>query len=343
MLIDWITLQVNYKYFTEDQISACMELGDRIIRYDPKTAEVRYEVCAWESVRSDSHQIACKAGSESLYIQGSPARVMANGCSVFGDPVSSLDMIACVHAMCVQAGQFLGFIPNWFQCSIHRLDITGNLALGSLAEVRQALGFLRGVEGGRYRVSQTAGDTVYWSHTSKLRAGKAYAKGPHLRYLSDRAGYNGPTYNQDLLAKADKLLRLELKLGSQYWRERSELHWWDYSPQHLIDIWRDYFGRMIDFDDIRVKQMDNDLLQRVIDSAASPGQGRAAWATWCMIRSDGWQYVRDLLPRATFYRHIKILRSAGITDVDISHGRVVPFVAKPLVLTPVQSWQDIAA
>ena len=55
---------------------------------------------------------------------------------------------------------------------VSRADITQNIMLDSLSDVRVALRYLRECEGGRYRVSQQAGDTVYWSHRSRLRKGR---------------------------------------------------------------------------------------------------------------------------------------------------------------------------
>lgn len=342
MLIDWLTLHVPYAVMSPEQVGAVKGMGDRIQRYCPRTGEVVWETSAWESVRSDSHQIAVKAGADALRIHGSPARCMGDGDAVFGS-VSAMDIRACAMAMVDFAFRSLAIGPclapvTAILCT--RIDVTGSLRLESLAQVRQALAFLRGTEGGRYRVSQTAGDTVYWSHRSRLLAAKAYAKGPHLDYMLGKAGYTGRAYTAAELEQAARLLRLELRLGSQYLRERAQVRWYDMSVEYLKGLWVERFGKMVG--DITVKE-DKDLLERFVAGAKTPGQGRAAYATWCMIEANGWQWTRDLLAKATWHRHIAVMRAAGLGDADISAGKVVAIRRHALVLTPVQSWRELLA
>lgn len=339
MLIDWVTARISLEHLSPEARIAALELGDRVCCYCPKTGLVRYECHRWESVRSDSHQISVRAGTD-LWIQGSPARIIGDGCAVFGSGASAaLDLIGCVERMAnFVAGQLGVTLPPitapWL---VSRVDVTGNLALGSLAEVRSSLSVLRNVEGGRYRVSQQAGDTVYWSHLSKLRSGKAYAKGPHLRYLMKSPKYEGHRYSGDIINLADNLLRLELKLGRE-WFARNP--WKSATPAALTAEWNNYFLRMIGGVEV---ETDSDLQQRVIEAAKTEGQGRAAYGCWMMIQNEGWERARDFFTKTTWYRNLKILRAAGLGDADISAGQIVPLRRRVMEARLITNWSQLAA
>jgi hypothetical protein len=262
------------------------------------------------------------------------------GDQVFGDPRWRLDVPAQVRAMLAAVGDALGEDIPATVARITRLDITSHLDLGSLSAVRQALSYLRGTEGGRYRVSQQAGDTVYWSHKSRLRSGKAYAKGPHLEYEAKKhPGF----YSPEQFALANRLLRLELKLGAQWHRERGpgqpEPGPSDLTPDVLRAQWSEYFSRLVG-DGVRVSEV-SDVWESVKLSAKTDGQARSAYALWGFIQAHGWQMARETYPRRTWYRLVGILHAAGLSDTDISHGTVTPIRRAPLSMREVHDWSDL--
>ena len=338
MLIDWVTARVPLDLLTEQGRAAALAINDRVMRLDPNTGEIRWQTAAWDSVRSDSHQIAVRCLSE-LWVQGSPARVIADGCSVFGaDPASSLDLAGCVDVMRRFVSIRLGVVlPPALQWIVSRVDVTGNLLLDSPEEVRQALSILRDCEGGRYRVSQQAGDTVYWSHRSKLRSGKAYAKGPHLRYLQRQRSYTGRSYTDSDIAEASRLLRLELKLGREYFQRHD---WKTLDAKALAREWEGYFSRMIGDTEMT---RDNELKDAIDRVAASKGRANSAYGCWLMIQSEGWERARECFSKTSWYRHMQVLRAAGLGDADISSGRVVPLRRKVMEARLVRSWSELRA
>ncbi len=333
MLLDWITARVPLELLTAEARDKVRQLGDRVCCYCPKTGDVRYETSKWDSVRSDSHQVVARAASD-LWIQGSPARVIADGCTVFGAGASAaLDLVAALDRMVAFLESVVGVDLPPARCWIvSRVDVTGNLLLGSVEEVRSALSILRGVEGGRYRVSAQAGDTVYWSNKSKLRKGKAYAKGPHLRHLIKQKNYTGKPYNENEITFAQKLLRLELTLGRE-WFARNP--WLQVTAEQLKSQWDEYFGRMIGGAEVTA---DSDLQEKIMAAAPSQGQGRAAFGCWFMIQIEGWERAREFFSKPTWYRHMKILRDAGLRDADISAGRVVQLRRRIIEAQLVTAW-----
>jgi II/X family phage/plasmid replication protein len=338
MLIDWITARIDFLHLDEESRVLALNLGDRIQRYCPKTGEVVYETFAWDSIRSDSHQLSIKASSQGVSIMGSPARLCGDGCSVFGSGASSsLDILGClIRAASVvyhSTGIRLPTQPDLWH--VTRIDVTDNFLLADLAEVRSALRILRDCEGGRYRVSQQAGDSVYWSQTSRMRKGKAYAKGPHLEYLTKKRGYSGKEYSKTDIEKASRLLRMELTLGREFLKRHD---WKTLTPERLTEEWNAYFKRMIG--DAEMKS-DSDVKGRIMAAAETEGRGKAAYGCWLIIQSEGWERARESFAKVTWYRHLKVLRSAGLGDADIAVGNVVPLRQRIFTAQRVNNWSDL--
>lgn len=338
MLIDWLSVNIPFETLSAETVEVLNGLGDRIVRYCPKSGEVHYEISAHDTIRSDSHQISYKfGGSSGLWVHGSPARVMGDGDTVFGAGASNaLDLSGCVSRLLAFVADNLGVdLPPVTSCRITRIDVTANLLLDSLPDVRIALRTLRECEGGRYRVSQQAGDTVYWSHTSKMRSGKAYAKGPHLRYLMKKKTYTGRTYTEFEHDLADRLLRLELKLG----REFLDRHdWKTLTPEALRAQWENYFMRMIGDSEIKT---DSDIKTRVFAAAPTEGQAKAAIGLWALIKAEGWEAAKEMSTKTSFYRNLKILRDAGLGDSDLSTGRVVQLRRRVIECREISSWAEL--
>ncbi len=221
-LIDWVTVKVPLQGFSAANLATLDGLGDRIRRFDPLTGEIAWETRAWDSIASDSHQVTYRVGGDALALQGSPARVLGDGDAVFGSgSAAALDLLGCVEAMLDHLCPVIGISrPAAAACKVTRVDVTQNIFLGTRDDVRVALRALRDCEGGRFKVTNQDGDTVYWNRRSALRSGKAYAKGPHLRYMMKQKDQHGRIYSEDEIMLAMPILRLEASLKNQFWREK---------------------------------------------------------------------------------------------------------------------------
>lgn len=338
-MLDWLTLRLERADCPDwGGWRRLATWGDRILRYCPSTGVVSWDISAWDSIRSDSHQLAIRADGVTLHVQGSPARVMGTGDTVFGDGERGCDVWECAVAMLRFVSRLIhyGPLPSPRCWKLTRVDVAQVYYLETLANVRCALSELRNVEGGRYRVSQQAGDTVYWSHLSMYRSGKAYAKGPHLHYLLSKSTYTGCQYSDDDLAYAQSLLRLELKLGRGWFRRQRP--WYLLQPLDFQREHDQYFTRMVGVEKVEVT--DVSFVERLIAVSPTPGQGKAAARTWSVIQTLGWQAARDSMPPRTWYHHLKLLKKAGLGDADISAGRVIN-LRRPLILRPVSSWEEL--
>lgn len=349
MAIDWITLKISmddlmYPMTRLDR-EGLLALSDRVMRFNPLTGETVYETAAWDSIRSDTHGLSYRVSGAEIQMQGSPSRCWRNGCNVFG----SISMLQSARLMVSFFRRATGLwlpdpmhAPYW----VSRVDVAVNYDCGTASNVRTALNYLRSCEGGRYRVDQRSGDSVYWSVRSRRRSGKAYAKGPHIRHQLKKSQTNA-LYSEHELDLLDRLVRLELKLASQFWSDfYKEGGNWRYLDWQWLEAAHDsFFGRMIGNDNIGV-DMNQELIDKICDAAEGlghkRGQGDRAHATYRMIQAMGWEHAREVIAKATWYRHLAILRAAGFGDLDIAKGTVSP-LRRTIRLAPVHSWADLAA
>lgn len=341
-MIDWISIHTPLQSFPQEYWETLLSQNDRIIRIHPISGLVRYETTAWDSIRSDSHSISARVTPSSVYIQGSPARIIADGDNVFSSgPSAAEDVQGCVNRM---VAFFLGsigvsHIPPLDAWTLTRVDITRNLLLESLAEVRQSLAYLRNAEGGRYRVDQSAGDTVYWNKTSRYKKAKAYAKGPHLRYMMAKKDYAGRQYTDHEINLASNLIRLELTLFRRHWEKNLQVpHWQQLNPGILNSQWLDYFQKLLG----NTIMNDEQLKQNIYSVSPSEGQGKSAYLMWYAIKSMGWETAKDNYTKTTWYRNLKILKDAGLKVTDLGNCKIIPFkVTKLVVGRQVNSWSEL--
>ncbi len=338
-MIDGLRAILRWDWFSSEEWGRLRQLTDVLMRVSPSTGEVVWETPAWEHLRSDVHSVQMRVAGDGLIVWGSPARVFGDGDAVFGSgPSLDHDVGGCLWGMVAVVERSLGVelsrVPaDW---RISRVDVTRNLQVASAAQAREVLAYLRGTSGGRYRVAAAYTESVYWSTSSTIRAAKAYLKGPHLRYLMRKSGYSGRMYTQGEVECADRLVRCEIELRRHHFA-RCGKSWWEITAGELLREWDEMFGKMLG----EVELTDSTLRERVDQVAFSPSRARAAWACWSLICAMGWEAARDTYPRASWYRHLRVLRAAGLTDVSLSHGRVVP-LRRCVELRPVSSWEEFS-
>lgn len=338
-MIDWLTLRLPLMrpdgelILPIEVIEKLRGLHSRIQKINPD-GTLEWETCAWESVKSDSHQLAVKV-TDCFHIQGSPARAMYEN-NVFG----SDDILECFKAMVKHVSKaldvFLPVNPALWVCS--RIDVTYNYDLGSQDLVKQALLTLKQSEGGHYQTA-TSHETIYWNKGSQLRSGKAYGKGAQLAKLVKKFS---AIATPEQVEACDRLLRLELMLRSKFLRERCDLPWHKLTPELLEQMHTDYFRPLIG--NLRVKDMnEKSLYDLVLKGAPTKRQGASAWRTYQAIKQSGFRACQETMSHNTFYRHKRILLAAGLSLAQMQGSTVVPLVRhKSIALgNPVTSWSQL--
>lgn len=343
MLIDWLTLRFPITPalgdFLHEKILSCMGhmtkiSPDGLIEWEKKCPD-------WDALRSDSLGLywSITGDADSVYyltIGASPASLSNEGNNTFG----TLDVESASKTLIQFAGKALGAVlPDWRQWQCRRMDVTANYDMGSAAQVKQALRLLLGTDAPRRRTNSDlkGGDTVYWNLTSDLRKGKAYHKGPHLRFQSKKGNI---ILDADLAQLADRLLRLELQLGARWFR-RLDQDWRELTSEFLAAEHYNFFSSLIGGGDVEVSDMGT-LLQELEKVAPTPGRALAAHRTWALIKTIGYTQTKESMPDSTFRLHMTYLKAAGLSSADLCAGVVIPFRQKTLVLgNPVLSWEEL--
>jgi II/X family phage/plasmid replication protein len=330
-MIDWLTLRLPADRLPPVALDT---LGDQqgVLSKTTGDGELLWRAPTREHIQSNGYRLGWHLNGNRLQLNGSPARVQHPN-NIFGDRDPhrcALDMIDFFerHTDISLPGE----VSLW-DCT--RLDVTQNYILRSEAEVREALRCMSGVDGGRLRVRSQNG-SVYWNDRSQLRSGKAYRKGPHLEYQIRRGDARAPA---EQVVLCNRMLRLELSLRSQFWRERAGRKWHEWTAQCLEEEHQRYFGAMMD----ALEVVDtSDLLQSLQRIVPTKRAATAAYSTWLAIRADGLDRVRDRLSAATFYRHKRQLFEAGLTWADLQASNLVPMRRRSIELgQPVHSWDEL--
>jgi len=329
-MIDYLTICRELKTNEYETIRKYLEDKPQIMKYTPSTGVIEWQFPVREKIRSDNNEVMLHVTNNRITLSGSPAISSGNITNVFGSDNVFKSILAHLQAAQPLVQFSLGH-PEDFR--IVRLDITYNYDLGSASNVRQALAYLRLADSGRFRV-RTQSETVYWNQSSNLRSGKAYHKGEHLRYLQRKRGDN---IEPERILLADRLLRLELKLGGAWFRRQRKANLdiinYDYKTEH-----NKYFEQFIG----NIEVNDMNLHERICKAAPTEGQGLSAYRTWSLIKVVGAESARLSMPKSTWYRHTHILKKAGLTSSDFTSGNILPFRKRVIELqAPVQSWEDL--
>lgn len=343
MLIDWLTLRhpLNEMLGSELQERIISSLGLMTMMDSHGHIQWQKAVPDWEAIRSDSSGLYWSVtgdadGVRYLTIGASPSSLQNQGLNVFG----SVDLEHCSNFLIHTAGKALdAILPSWKNWQCRRLDITGNYDMGSSGQVKQALKLLLGTDSSRRKSNsdKRGGDSVYWNPTSDLRSGKAYDKGAHLRYQLKKGNIN---VGDEILELGANLLRLELKLGSRWFR-RLDKNWSSLTYEDLIKEHNTFFSSLIGGADVEVADMGT-LLNELEKYAPTRGQALAAHRTWALIKSIGHTQTKESMSKTTFMRHCALLRAAGLSSADLCAGVVIPFRRRSLMISnPVTSWDQI--
>ncbi|OIR10930.1 phage replication protein CRI [mine drainage metagenome] len=349
MLIDWLTIRLKL-----DLSELGVALHNRILDYLGLTVCMGADgAVKWQkhsldidALRSDSPGLywtitADGQSNRYLTIGASPSSIENDGLNVFG----SLDIQECATVLIQHAARsFDAILPDLYHWQCRRLDVTANYDMGSPAQVKQALRLLLASDAPRRKTNSDSkgGDTVYWNPTSDLQTGKAYHKGPQLRMKVRRGDL---LIDDDTLDLADNLLRLELKLGSRWFRRyEARYEWHSLTPYELTEIHHKFFDSLIGGRDVEVHDMGT-LLRKLEQVCPTPGRALAAHRTWALMKVLGYTQAKESMPDSTFRRHCSYLRDAGLSDADLcaaSEKKVIQFPTQSLVLRdPVLSWTEI--
>lgn len=328
-MIDWVTVRITYPERFHDAWSAYLAAWvkwERVERGELVCS--RYD---WDRIRSDSCEVSVCPLGNGLVVAGSPARAAGLSSNLFWQ--GGIEEAAQVLVRAAEKGLhgWAPGVPLGSEWKVTRVDVTHNYVLESATAVRDVLASIGGIETGKYRTSRKHGSTVYLGGKSRTRKGKAYSKGAHVRYQIQRGE---ASIEEGTLGLIDRVLRLELTYGRDYWRERD---WRD-----TLDIENDaadYWGRL--FGDAEAEMVGTER-ERVEAFAKSKREATAVYRTLLAIRSEGSAAAEGSVSRATWFRHKRVLRLAGFGEGEV-HGaaKVLRFPVRAILCHRVESWEEL--
>jgi len=359
--IDWVHLPDGHQDLIHSKYNKIMEINP--------SGEVQWVKPRTSKLRSDDPNLNLRFTGSGFQIWGSPSVIMNGGNNVFG----SSNIADCANALIVHASTALNvFLPFCERWELDGLDLTHNYLLGDSNEVLQVLDYMKKLKAPRVK-TDCYPESVYYGKGSKLRTSKAYSKGHQLRKLESKlAKQSGMYLNLDewQLAIAYNLLRLELCLKKEYfnrmrkkhskgWIERNEdmpkdqivkriefrWEWWLMDEYDLEKIYDDNWTEILG-NGVEVPVIERDLEAAIFDAARSLGhtdnQANAAYLTWASIKSFGRSTTQYRMSKTTWFRHMKILKAAGLTSADFEQGQVQVLRITHINLgKKVESWEEI--
>lgn len=203
--------------------------------------------------------------------------------------------------------------PRWTGAAVSEIHITRNYSAGSDFLAGLAIRAYAAKSRARMKKAVYGSETAMWS--TQRRTVKAYRKGPEMRVHAKQSPWSD-------WANEHGIVRHEVEIHSK----------------HLSETRLRYLGNLTMGELIKIHRLETEHLTK-IDATLDPmavehitSKSRLVYAAW--LRGEA---VRDMLTRATFYRHRKaIMESAGI---DIAEDRVmvanvVQLPARTVTLVP---------
>lgn len=187
-------------------------------------------------------------------------------------------------------------LPKWTGAAFSRLDITRNYLAGSDWLARLAIRAYAAKSKARMKKSVWGDETAQWK--TQRRTVKAYLKGPEMKAHATHSAWSA-------WAIENGVVRHELELHSKALSETRLRYLGNVTMSKLIDLHRSETAHLHDID----ASLDPMAVEHI------PAKSRLCYAAW--LRGEP---VRELLPRATFYRHRKVIFDAA--GVDIAEQRV---------------------
>ncbi len=326
MLIDWLSLRFEVR--TEADLGLIEALSEgRDVCHRIKGGEL---ITVWwprETSKTDTHKVTIGLSTQSISIEGSPARVMGDS-NVFG----SGDPLICAQAMLDSASRSTGVIlpPIQFWRAT-RVDLTQNYDCG--AHVSECLDTLRNVCGGHLRVS-SRNNGCYWNQGSDLWSAVAYMKGPHLEKQCRSGKVRESVEHVNL---SHRLLRLEIRLRNHYLK-REGITIANFSEDKAMAIYALHANKIIP----QTVTLDAkaDIAKAICDTYG-PRLGRSVLGTWGLVTAIGPEGARARMSKNTWFKHQKLLQQMGIGKADMHARKIVDFRPKAITARPVDSWEEL--
>lgn len=317
----------------------------------------------WESVPSSFSDMAFKVFDFNpdrpnpdpfIEIKASPAKLV-QGHNVYGsDDLGECALV--LMELLVEAYPFVVDLLDWSTWELAQVDITYASWAESERHARQFINALCNVSNGQTKARTGYDGTAYFGKkNSRLKKIKVYDKLAEIfNYLKLRKGSrNDPAkyYPPYLLAWCKGMIRWEVSLKTR-WFERRNI------PTKLLDLkkvfdpkayWEEATKELFEaLEGETMQTADDDQVLNALREKyptvnsktgnISYGSANAAFRTYLSIKSEGFVKVKELSSSTTFYRHIEMLTSCGLSKAILQNmqgegfnSKVVPMIRYAVV------------
>lgn len=297
-MIDWVTMKIH----CEHEGIIC---NGSVVKVS-KDNDIEWTSTSWlPVVGSHDSSIVIRSVTEStIEISGNPAKWL-QGHNLFG--TSDLKRLVWLFFNKLIKIPELKLKPTMSQLAhvkdgiytVSRVDINETWLLNNRKEV---LAWINAA-GQKMRLKhrgagQFKGDTLYWGKGSKRWFLKCYSKGDEIN--SKKSNYPAALRTPEMLEYAERSLRFEMTLKSNYLRE---------SLLHIPANWTEDTAITLLLDNLRKLEMSNNFMLLDEDLEGLPTGMKTAYYSW-FHGVD----VKTILPPRTFYKYRKVLKGF---DIDI--------------------------
>lgn len=309
---DGVALRADsFEHFEHDgEKLACVRLGDKF----------RYSVPSKEHCGSHSTKLRIRSDGRTVTLSGNPGRQdrpdnvfnygldetylkASQAVAAYGLPAFSPGECIAKHTIS-QRDQYHGLWTEWTGAVHREIHATKNYSAGNEALAREFMAFAAGKSAARLKKGVFGDESIIFGELAKKgkplhKALVIYRKAEEM--LAHAKGEDAKKRVKQSLeyefARDTGLVRFELKMGRHYLRDNGLRFMGDASMGKIISI----FERETDF----LLNASPDRAVRLVSEL--PTKLRMSALAW--IRGDD---LAALLPRRTFFRHIKQLREYGL-------------------------------
>lgn len=309
---DGITMRADSfeEFEHEGEKLACVRLGDKF----------RYSVPSKEHAGSHSTKLRIRCDGRTVTLSGNPGRQdrpdnvfnyaldethlkASQAVAAYGLPAFTPGDCIAKHTIS-QRDQYHGLWTEWTGAVHREIHATKNLSAGNEALAREYMHHVAGKSAARLKKGVFGDESIIFGELAKKgkplhKAIVIYRKAEEM--LAHAKGEDAKNRVKQSLeyefARDTGLVRIELKMGRHYLRDNGLRYMGDASMGKIISI----FQRETDF----LLDASPDRSARLV--AELPSKLRMSALAW--IRGDD---LAVLLPRATYFRHIKALREYGL-------------------------------
>lgn len=196
---------------------------------------------------------------------------------------------------------------------ICRLDVAVNYRVAGDVDVSEWLRDRSHIEYSRRRSTVYEG-TLYYP--SQERGLKVYDKEREVK-VHDRGRLAAVGRYEEVVSRARGIVRVEVEHRAK-WFDRKGYTWWlgkgewevwervmEASYDEVLEKWRRG-------DDAMMWVREQEAVRERLLAVYGGSLGRAVLGTWVMVQVYGYERARESVARSTFYRHIGMMRRAGV-------------------------------